>query len=144
MDMVGASARCQECLPPWHYDKDGVLLSADGLCGPGSFRHGLQTQSVPLWSQACSRAWYSRFATFLLSQGFVEAKADTSLFVFRRGMDTAYLLYVDDIVLTASSPNLLRRVISSLQQEFPMKDLSELHHFLGITVERRPQGLFLH
>jgi hypothetical protein len=59
-------------------------------------------------------------------------------------MDTAYLLYVDDIVLTASSPNLLRRVISSLQQEFPMKDLSELHHFLGITVERRPQGLFLH
>jgi hypothetical protein len=25
-----------------------------------------------------------------------------------------------------------------------MKDLGELHHFSGITVERRPQGLFLH
>jgi hypothetical protein len=46
------------------------------------------------------RAWYSRFATFLLSQGFVEAKAETSMFVFRRGLDTAYLLYVNDIVLT--------------------------------------------
>ena len=27
------------------------------------------------------RAWYSRFATFLLSLGFVETKSDTSLFV---------------------------------------------------------------
>ena len=30
------------------------------------------------------RAWYSRFATFLLSLGFVEAKTDTSLFVYQR------------------------------------------------------------
>jgi hypothetical protein len=77
------------------------------------------------------RAWYSRFATHLVSLGFVEAKSDTSLFVYRRGADTAYLLlYVDDIVLTASSTPLLRRVISALQQEFAMKDLGELHHFL--------------
>jgi hypothetical protein len=25
-----------------------------------------------------------------------------------------------------------------------MKDLRPLHHFLGITVERHPDGLFLH
>jgi hypothetical protein len=25
-----------------------------------------------------------------------------------------------------------------------MKDLEALHHFLGVTVERRPQGMFLH
>jgi hypothetical protein len=89
------------------------------------------------------RAWYSRFAT-LCSQGFVEAKSDTSLFILRRGSGTTYLLYVDDIVLTASSPELLRRIISCLQQEFAIKDLGALHHFLGVTVERRPQGLFLH
>jgi hypothetical protein len=29
------------------------------------------------------REWYSRFAAYLLSLGFVEAKSDTSLFVFR-------------------------------------------------------------
>jgi hypothetical protein len=34
------------------------------------------------------RTWYSRFASFLLSLGFDEAKSDTSLFVFRRGSDT--------------------------------------------------------
>jgi hypothetical protein len=41
----------------------------------------------------------------LISQGFVEAKVDTSMFVFCRGLDTAYLLlYIDDIVLMASTP----------------------------------------
>jgi hypothetical protein len=61
------------------------------------------------------RAWYSRFATFLCSKGFVEAKSHTSLFLLHRGPDTVYLLlYVDDIVLTASSPGLLCRIISCL------------------------------
>jgi len=52
------------------------------------------------------------------------------------------LLYVDDIVLTASSTSLLRRTITSLQKEFSMKDLGELH-FLGMQVQRTPSGLFL-
>jgi hypothetical protein len=91
------------------------------------------------------RAWYSRFATFLITLGFLEAKSDTSLFIFRRDSNTAYmLLYVDDIIMTASSTELLRHTISTLQREFTMTDLRPLHHFLGITVERRPTGLFLY
>jgi hypothetical protein len=45
---------------------------------------------------------------YITSLGFVEAKSNTSLFTFGRGTDTVYLLlYVDDIVLTASSIALL-------------------------------------
>ncbi|WVZ98359.1 LOW QUALITY PROTEIN: hypothetical protein U9M48_043815 [Paspalum notatum var. saurae] len=91
------------------------------------------------------RAWYSRFATFLVTLGFTEAKSDTSLFVYRHEDEMAYLLlYVDDIVLTASSQHLLQRIITSLQQEFAMKDLGVVHHFLGVIVEPRPSGLLLH
>jgi hypothetical protein len=65
------------------------------------------------------RAWYHCFASYLVSIGFVEAKLNTSLFVYRRGVDTAYLLlYVDDIILTASSPELLQRTTTALQQSF--------------------------
>jgi hypothetical protein len=61
------------------------------------------------------RAWNHRFAAFLRSLGIVEAKSDTSLFIYHHGAETAYLLlYVDDIVLTASSESLLRRIITSL------------------------------
>jgi hypothetical protein len=91
------------------------------------------------------RAWYSRFASYLTTLGFIEAKSDTSLFIFHRDSDTIYLLlYVDDIILTVSSTELLHRTISALQREFSMKDLRPLHHFFGIIVERRPDGLFLH
>jgi hypothetical protein len=52
-------------------------------------------------------AWYSQFATYLTTLGFIEAKSDTSLFIFRRGSDTVYLLlYVNDIILTASRARL--------------------------------------
>jgi hypothetical protein len=51
------------------------------------------------------------------------------------------LLYVDHIVLIPSSPDLLRRIILALQQEFAMKDLGELHHFLGMHVQRCGDGL---
>jgi hypothetical protein len=82
------------------------------------------------------RVWNSTFAAYVLSLGFVESRADTSLFVLHRGTETAYhLLFVDDIVLTASSPALLRRIIQDLQRQFSMKDLGLIHHFLGVHVQ---------
>ena len=59
------------------------------------------------------------------------------MFIYRRDNDTIYLLlYVDDIVLTASTADLLHRTIVALQREFVMKDLGPLHHFLGIKIGR--------
>ena len=50
------------------------------------------------------RAWYQRFAEFVTTIGFRNSLSDTSLFVYCHGSDVAYLLlYVDDIILTASS-----------------------------------------
>jgi hypothetical protein len=45
--------------------------------------------------------------------------------------------------LPASSDGLLRRTIDALQQEFSMKDLGPLHHFLGMLVQHTGSGLFL-
>ena len=78
------------------------------------------------------------------SLGSWRLKTDTSLFVYHQGADTAYLLlYVDDIVLTASSTPLLRCTIAALQREFSMKDLGALHHFLGMHVQRSGSGFLL-
>ncbi|GJX38090.1 retrovirus-related pol polyprotein from transposon TNT 1-94 [Tanacetum coccineum] len=57
---------------------------------------------------------------------------------------TAYLLlYVDDIVLTASSKTLLLQIIRSLHHDFSMTDLGSLNYFLGISVKRDSKGMFL-
>ncbi|XP_071708325.1 uncharacterized mitochondrial protein AtMg00810-like [Rutidosis leptorrhynchoides] len=90
------------------------------------------------------RAWFQRFAGYAQRIGFHQCRCDTSLFIYRQGSDTAYLLlYVDDIVLTASSTGLLQRIITSLHTEFSMIDLGPLNYFLGINVTRTTSGLFL-
>jgi hypothetical protein len=91
------------------------------------------------------RAWYQRFVAHLRSLGFIVTSSDTSLFVLRRGADTAWLLlYVDDIVLTASSTTFLQGIIQDLRTAFAMKDLGPLSYFLGIQVQRTKEGFFLH
>ncbi|GJZ80701.1 uncharacterized mitochondrial protein-like protein [Tanacetum coccineum] len=90
------------------------------------------------------RAWYHRFAMYISSLGFHSSKSDNSLFTFHRGPKTIYLLlYVDDIILTVSSPAMVVKVISCLSTEFAMKDLGQLSYFLGIVVNRTSSGLFL-
>ncbi|GJX45110.1 ribonuclease H-like domain-containing protein [Tanacetum coccineum] len=62
----------------------------------------------------------------------------------RQDSQVAYLLiYVDDIILTASCPALLQQIIGSLNNEFDMTDLGALNYFLGISADRTPTGLFL-
>nr|XP_051212003.1 uncharacterized mitochondrial protein AtMg00810-like [Lolium perenne] len=91
------------------------------------------------------RAWYQRIAGFLHQLGFRSTRFDVSLFVYQTGNDMAYLLlYVDDIILTASTAGLLRQITDSLRAEFVLKDLGPLHYFLGIEVVRRADGFFLH
>ncbi|GKC25446.1 ribonuclease H-like domain-containing protein [Tanacetum coccineum] len=90
------------------------------------------------------RAWFQRFASYITRVGFHSSRCDSSLFIYKHGPDTAYLLlYVDDIVLTTSSQPLLQRIIASLHQEFSMTDLGSLNYFLGISVTRDSSGLFL-
>ncbi|GKB40311.1 ribonuclease H-like domain-containing protein [Tanacetum coccineum] len=67
-----------------------------------------------------------------------------SLYGLKQGDDTALLLlYVDDIVLTASSDRLLQQIIAYLHREFSMTDLGALNYFLGISVTRDSSSMFL-
>jgi hypothetical protein len=128
----------------------GILTETVYCSQPAGFEDSAHPTFVCLLNKSlyglkqAPRAWYSCFATFLMTLGFVESKADTNLFVFRHGSDTAYLLlYVDDIILTASSEHLRQRITTALQREFSMKDLGQLHHFLGMHVQRQSDGFLL-
>ena len=90
------------------------------------------------------RAWYQRFADYVTTIGFKNNISGTSLFIYHRGSNVAYLLlYVDDIILTASSDFLRKSNMSRLSSEFAMKDLGLLHYFLSIDVSCTSSGIFL-
>jgi hypothetical protein len=94
--------------------------------------------------QQAPRVWYQHFATFITSIGFTCSRSDMSLFILQCAEGTTFLLlYVDDIVLTASSTRLLDRITASLRSEFTMMDMGSLHYFLGIAVTHDSFGMHL-
>jgi histone deacetylase 1/2 len=90
------------------------------------------------------RAWYSRLSSKLHSLGFTSSKADVSLFVYNKGGVVMFLLvYVDDIIVASSSPRATEALLKDLQADFALKDLGELHYFLGIEVKKARDGILL-
>ncbi|XP_070045772.1 uncharacterized mitochondrial protein AtMg00810-like [Nicotiana tomentosiformis] len=66
------------------------------------------------------------------------------LFIYKNNTDIAILLiYVDDILLIASSSTLLSSLIAALKSEFSMNDLGLINFFLGISVTSRDGGYFI-
>lgn len=47
------------------------------------------------------------------------------------------------MLLTSSSPALIEKLMASLRTTFRMKDMGEVHYFLGIQIQKHKDGLFL-
>lgn len=90
------------------------------------------------------RAWYSRLSKRLQELGFVSSKADTSLFFYNKnGLVMFLLVYVDDIIVASSSGQAVTVLLKELEKDFALKDLGDLHYFLGIEVKKTEKGLLL-
>jgi histone deacetylase 1/2 len=90
------------------------------------------------------RAWYSRLSSQLISFGFIASKSDISLFIYHKSNITIFMLiYVDDIIVVSSSQTATDSLLKDLSKEFALKDLGDLHFFLGIEVKQVNDGLVL-
>ena len=89
-----------------------------------------------------SRQWFAKFSTAIQVAGFVQSKADYSLFTRRKGKSfTALLIYVDDILITGNDVNAILTLKQFLYSHFWIKDLGNLKYFLGIEVSRSKKGI---
>ena len=90
------------------------------------------------------RAWYHELRQFLLQSGFQNSVADASLFIFNtQGVVIYLLVYVDDIIITGNTNHAVQNFVKQLSKRFSLKDLGDLHYFLGVEVQYHAHGLFL-
>ena len=90
------------------------------------------------------RAWFERLKSTILQFGFTGSKCDPFLFTYSTTSSTVYILvYVDDIIITGSSPSLLKQLVDQLNGTFAPKQLGVLNYFLGIKVHFLPNGSLL-
>ncbi|KAM0037798.1 putative RNA-directed DNA polymerase [Helianthus debilis subsp. tardiflorus] len=90
------------------------------------------------------RAWFTKLSMALLQLGFHGSKTDPSLFILNSSGTLVYLLvYVDDIIITGNHSRAVHDVIKDLSSMFALKDLGQLHYFLGIEVVHHGSDLVL-
>eukprot|EP00253_Pinus_taeda_P021817 PITA_21817 len=90
------------------------------------------------------QAWYAKMNSFLFESGFSRCHSDNTIYTKKEGKSLIILfLYVDDLILTGSDPNLINHVKSSLKKKFEMTDLGYLHYFLSLQVLQSKEGIFL-
>ncbi|KAM1078563.1 hypothetical protein ACFX15_025113 [Malus domestica] len=71
-----------------------------------------------------SRQWFFKFSQAIRSAGYVQSKADYSLFTKRRGKSfTVLLIYVDDILITGNDLKAIDDLKSFFNTKFRIKDL---------------------
>lgn len=74
---------------------------------------------------------------------FVNSKFDTSLFILCKiGLLLFVLIYVDDILTIGNKLGSISTLIWSLNIDFVVKELGDLHYFLGVKAQSSPNRLF--
>lgn len=77
----------------------------------------------------------------LRKYGFKANKCDGSLFIYNSRTHRIFVLaYVEDIIITGSSFEVVFNIIKALNQEFSVRDLGQLNYFLGVEVKRTMVG----
>ena len=79
------------------------------------------------------RNWNNLLDTYLQKEGFIRSVNDPC-FYFKPDNEIYLLVWVDDLLI-ASKCDTIKHVKKSLEQNFKMKDLGIVSHFLGIQFE---------
>jgi len=81
--------------------------------------------------------WYATLDAFLKSQGFDNIDPDACLYLLMdEGEIIIVLVYVDDLLLAASSLAAIYKIKDALHKRFEMKDLGEAKFILGLEIRR--------
>ncbi|KAM0014676.1 putative RNA-directed DNA polymerase [Helianthus debilis subsp. tardiflorus] len=117
--------------PPGFVDKD----KPDHVCLLHKSLYGLKQ---------APRAWFNRLSSTLQTLGFNGSKTDPSLFILKTNEVLLYVLvYVDDIIITGNNQDAINKVIAQLSSTFAVKDLGDLHYFLGIEIVPHGKNIIL-
>ena len=87
-----------------------------------------------------SRCWKSVLDQHLKKLGFVQLVSDSCIYVASEGEMFMIAVHVEDLVLAAKSDKRIGDVKKALGDKFEVKDMGELHHFLGTKVLQNKQN----
>jgi hypothetical protein len=90
------------------------------------------------------KAWLDKIGQYLDTNGFPTSIVDFSLYVKKTNHGIVVIvIYVDEFIIIGNNGADIFDLKKLLKQNFEMKDLGELHYFLGIEVTQSPKRIWL-
>nr|GEY87161.1 putative ribonuclease H-like domain-containing protein [Tanacetum cinerariifolium] len=91
------------------------------------------------------RAWYATLSSFLLKHGYRRGTIDQTLFLKKDSKDIILVqVYVDDIIFGSTRQDWSDEFEALMQSQFEMSSMGHLTFFLGLQVDQRSDGIFIH
>lgn len=120
------------------------IVQPPGFVNP-SFPHHIFKLNRSLYGlKQVPRVWFSRLSDPLFSMEFSSSPTDTSLFSYGQGFDCIFILvYVDDLLVVSSNPDLSAKFVLCLSKQFPVRDLGPANFFLRIEITMYVSGFNL-
>ncbi|KAL0428225.1 UNVERIFIED_CONTAM: Retrovirus-related Pol polyprotein from transposon RE2 [Sesamum latifolium] len=126
-----------------HLDEEVYMVPSEGYTKAGAGLVCRLKRSLYGLKQA-SRQWNIEFTSKLEVFGFKQSSHEHCLFTMRTdSYFLALIVYVDDVLLTGDSLDVLSPVKKYLDDLFIIKDLGPAKFFLGLKLTRSAHGTFI-
>jgi hypothetical protein len=88
--------------------------------------------------------WYECLRDFLIENGFMIGKVDSTLFTRKMGKDLFVCqIYVDDIIFGSTNKSFCDEFSKIMTDRFEMSMMGELKYFLGFQIKELEDGTFI-
>lgn len=126
-------------------DEEIYMQQPEGYVKPGEEHLVCKLEKSLYGLKQSSRCWNKVLRECIEKIGFIQASADPCVFI-RKNALTIIGVHVDDLMILARNITEMRSVKDSLKLQFKMKDMGELHYYVGVCIVQdvKNKQVFLH
>ncbi|GMF42168.1 unnamed protein product [Phytophthora fragariaefolia] len=130
-----------------YLEEEIYMVQPEGFTIPGKGHLVCKLLKSLYGLKQAPRVWYQSLSVFLESLGFQKLIKNSCVFKRTVNNATCYIaVYVDDLLIIAPTPALVRELKSALKKRFSMTDLGEVKYLLGWSIQRdrKNRTIFIH
>ena len=125
-------------------EEEIYLEQPEGFIVPGQEQKVCRLIKSLYGLKQAPKQWHAKFDKVMLSNGFKLNECDKCVYVKQTQNCFAILcLYVDDMLITGSDGETIKKIKCLLASQFEMKDMGVADVILGVKIHKTPGGLAL-
>ena len=127
-------------------DEEIYMQQPEGYLKPGEEHLVCKLEKSLYGLKQSSRCWNKAFREGVEKVGFTQASADPCVFNRKEDTLTIIAIHVDDLMIPAENVLEMQRVKDSSMLQLKMKDMAELHYYLGVCIfqDKERKQVYIH